>query len=261
MRRDTNIILMSHPDMGVHRSPLMRGLLGYWKLDEYAGTRYDSHVRGYNLAITGSVNYNIGKMGNCAQFVTGAENKLGTAAHASLQEVNWANGFTVAGWIYIPTAWAAGSAIITKAGSVNDWSLYFSALNDARFTIYDSTTGDSIGRITTMQSVDEWYFMAGRYNPITKKAELQLNDSAWAVGSALSNSPRNVCNVLDINKIGASIGTCLLDSISLWARYLTNEEVSSIYNSGNGLEYPFDGTLPIEATEVHVGTDWYVAVT
>src|SRR5207253_988376 len=33
----------------------------------------------------------------------------------------------------------------------------------------------------------------------------------------------------------------LVDSVSIWSRYLSNGELDALYNGGNGLDYPFNG--------------------
>jgi hypothetical protein len=221
---------------GTPASPLLTGLLSYWKLDEEGGNRLDT-VGTRHMIPSGAVGYAPGKLGNCVTF-SGAENTyLTTAADASLLAVNWAGGFTFAGWFYIPTAFTNIFSVLSRDYDV--CSLAVTALTSVMFRVYDAVSGMSTATVNPGLQVDTWNFAAARYNPNTKKSELSVNGGAWAVGNALTNTPMNTSDYLDIGRWGSAFGASRVDSVGLWGRYLSNDEVAELYNSGNGLEHPF----------------------
>jgi len=93
-------------------------------LDETGGTRLDS-VGSRHLALQGSspasITYYQGKLGNAVSITGTSGNYLVYTNSSDLQSINWDNGFSVAGWIYIPAP-ASGRAGIFEKGS--DWNLY-----------------------------------------------------------------------------------------------------------------------------------------
>jgi hypothetical protein len=222
---------------GASASPLLTGLVSHWKLDELSGDRVDSRG-GRNMSVVGTVGYQVGKLGNCATLSSGY---LITAEDDTLLAIDWAAGFTITGWGYIPTVYDNRNSILAKTdGSNQDWYLTIYANNTHQMRVADSSSGGSIATDTTNLSADTWYFFAGRYNPTTKKSEISLNGGAWGVApEALVNEPGNLRKKLAINRYAINSGAAWKDSVSLWSRYLSDEEVLEIYNGGDGLEYPF----------------------
>jgi hypothetical protein len=218
-------------------SPLMNGLLSYWKLDETGGNRLDT-VGTRHMVPSGGVGYQPGKLGNCVTFSGAEDTYLTTAADASLLAVNWAGGFTFAGWFYIPTAFTNTFSVLSRKYDV--CYLAVNGLTSVSYRVYDAVSGNSTATVNPGLQVDTWNFAAGRYNPNTKKSELSVNGSAWAVGGvALGNGPKNTSDYLEIGRWGSAFGASWVDSVGLWGRYLSNDEVAELYNSGNGLEHPF----------------------
>ncbi len=216
---------------GDSASPLLTDLLSYWKMDETTGNRVDSHGSN-DLSVVGTVGYAVGKLGN-AVTCTGSENYLTKAAGINISPT----GFTVWGWIRLAVD-TRTFLIAGQNGSNIRWYLGYYGSNAWRFYVYDSSlAADSIGIVTQAPTLNAWYFLCGRYNPTTKKAELRLNASAWALGAALGTGPTTDSNNLKI--AGNSSSNCNIDSVGIANRYYSDAEVDELYNSGNGLEYPF----------------------
>lgn len=232
-------------------SPLLTGLIHHWKLDETSGNRVAT-VGGLDMAVYNTVGYDVGILGNCATFA-GASNALRNVGGRISLAVT---GATVAGWIKLANTDRA--AILSSNNMTFDWQLVHYGSGSWRFYVFDSVSGNSVAIDTTASSLDAWHFVCGRYNASTKKAEISVDGSAWALGSALSNEPIAASGDPYINRSGGSYGTCAIDSVSVWSRYLSDAEVVSLRNGGAGLEYPFDGSAPIEGTEWYDGAEWYV---
>jgi hypothetical protein len=223
---------------------LLLGLLHYWKLGESSGNRLDSVTSGaINLTPNTPALVSqdtAGIVGSCVTFAGGVGSKLtGSAIQCS------ATGFTVWGWLKVP-AYAATAVQFAAAGGAVAWILQMVAQNSWRFQVGDSVSGDSRGNNTTLPSaLDTWFFLCGRYNASTKKAELRVNAAPWAVGAALANGPRQDATGLTISATAATSPASSIDEIGQFNRYLSDAEVDALYNGGSGNSYPFEiSSLP-----------------
>jgi len=219
----------------VTASTLTFGLLAYWKYDETTGNRVDS-VGSRDLAPQGTVSSQVGKIGNAAQ-VSGASNYL-TNTSANLTGQTWSGGFSVVGWLYIPTAYSDRNAVLSRHTNT---ALYTNSASQLYFLVYDSVTGSSLAIASGLTiNVDTWYFVAGRYNSSTKKAEVLFNDGTWQVASAaLTNEPKNTSDRIDVGQKEGDFGNAAYDETGLYTRYLSDTEVTALYNGGAGRTYPF----------------------
>src|SRR5690606_24916048 len=215
------------------RSPILNGLISYWKLDEETGTRFDSHGSNH-MTPQGNATHAPGIMGNALDPGEPATGYT-TGAPILIPET----GFTV--W-----AWKKLSDISARAGIVQGlrdalgntgWYLVHYQQDRWYFAVVDSVSGDSIAINTTSSAVDTWFFVCGRYNPATKKAEIRVNNSAWAVANnALANGPHQTVIATQIGRAAAGGTVGLTDSVGISGRYLSDEEVDMLYNEGAGLE-------------------------
>lgn len=218
------------------RSPILNGLISYWKLDEETGTRFDSHGSNH-MTPQGNATYAPGIMGNALDPGEPATGYT-TGAPIPIPET----GLTVWAWKKLSDISArAGIVQVTRDASGLNWYLVHYQQNAWRFGVIDSSvSSDSIAINTTSSAVDTWFFVCGRYNPVTKKAEIRVNNSAWAVANnALANGPVQTVFATQIGRYinGSTVG--LTDSVGISGRYLSDEEVDMLYNEGAGLEYPF----------------------
>jgi hypothetical protein len=230
------------PQVSIHYTSLTTGLTSYWKLEESAlNNRLDSVGSRALVPVNAVAQAAGGKFGNAAEFLSADSARLTQEADVSLTAIDWSLGFTVCGWLYIPTTYASRSTVLSKGdtGGNNDWGLYTDNVSSPRMQVQDSVSGVSIAITAGALSVDTWYFFAGRYNPSTKKAEFSINGGSWSLGSALTNVPKNSYTRLHINRWGSSYGNSRVDEVGLWTRYLSDNEVLALYNGGTGIQHPF----------------------
>jgi len=217
---------------GVDTSSLLNGLTHYWKMDETTGNRLDS-VGAFHMVPYNTAGYEAGLIGN-ASTLGGSPNALrNVSAILSVP----ATGATVWGWIKLGSTGAM--AIINSNVSTLYWGLVHQTTDTWRFFVIDTVSGSSAASDTVSDVLGAWYFVCGRYNSTTKKAELRVNNRAWTLGSALSNEPAPTTGDLWMNRYGASYGTCSLDEIGFAERYFSNADVDLLYNGGAGRSYPF----------------------
>lgn len=221
---------------GKSKSSLLNGLTNYWKLNETSGNRLNSVSGGLIMSPNGGTSYGVGVLGNCVTF-DGVDGFL----NSSLISPSLA-GFTCFGWLNntdntINFKLIQGSTY----NSTQYWALdyYVGSPNRFKFFIMDSVTGNSTAVLNMSTTNGAWYFVAGRYNPTSKKSELWVNDTNYIASSALSNSPSQLGDRTWIGRGGNLMSIGGVDSVGTVQRYLTDNELLTLWNNGVGKEYPF----------------------
>lgn len=202
------------------------GLLAFWRFD---GDLTDASGNSKDLSAAGSPDYTTGKLGQCLRSPTSAD-------YAERTELIVSSGsFSMAGWFYETdevTRHFLGQ-FDDGGGATNGINLHRS-LNGGpvRFRV-----GSGLGGIVTgaRVSMNTWNHFAGTFNGTT--AVIYINGIYLASGELTpafpSSSPRT--RIL----AGGSGGTgnnCLADMCGIWSVALTQNQVLSLYNNGNGFD-------------------------
>lgn len=217
---------------------LTDNLVSYYELEESSGTTAtDSH--GTN---DGTYSGNLptavtGKIGN-AQDGDGSNSDLITVSDTN--DLDLSGDFTIAYWVNFD-ATGLSEGVLAK-GNLNDggaagYSLYKPTNDFMRLILRDGTNQDLIEGSTTNISSGTWYhFVATRSG---SDVTLYLNGSSDGTGTS-SLDPSNTDDLTMFNDIDGSFSfDGQLDEVGIWTRALTAQEVSDLYNNGNGLAYPF----------------------
>lgn len=237
-------------------SPLLTNLVSHWKFNEPAGTAYLTDVLGNNTATGGGsteAGSTTGKVGACRTFVgtevySGGVNSTNNLAGKS---------FALAGWVY-PDDDGGINALVAKGGTENpEFNLYlyrglFAGLNP-RFQVQSTYVTHP-----TQLFAGQWYFIACYYNHNTGEIGISLNGGSFTTASATSTISTNdglvfaqftdeLTNIYQLNG--------KMDSWSFWVnRTIDLTDVTTLWNSGDGLDYPFD-TGPIDILPPEVRAD------
>lgn len=205
----------------------------YWSLGEAAGVRADSNGLRDMAPATNSPANAAGKSGN-ALLADGANYLRATGIDViNLQ----ANGATVWGWIYPTNIGTMG--ILQNSTNLNMALVYRGEFNQLTFRVNDSVSGASTATNPVTLPLNAWHFVWGRYDPVSKQAEVGYNDIPGTIGTPLATGA-NVLGGLEIGRYGATIAdNCLFDEVGLVLRKLTDQEIAYLYNGGDGNFYPF----------------------
>lgn len=217
-------------------SPLLTSLIAHWRLDEASGVRADAHG-GNALTDNNTTGQAAGKLGNAALFVAANQESLssGDNADLSMGDID----FTIAGWVYFTTTAFAGLAGKWGPGPVLEYLVYFDGTN-IRFHV--SANGGSNVSVANSHTISAgvWYFFVAWHDSVANTINLSVNNNTPASVShsgGVFNGDAAFC--LGRNEEGLSWLNGRLDSVSIWKRLLTAAERTQLYNSGNGLDYPF----------------------
>ena len=234
---------------------LITNLAAYYKLDESSGNASDASGNSHTLTNTNTVGYAAALINNGADFGTANTNKrLEAGTNLGWDGISPVSFNT---WIKVRTAPGSGSLAIflslinqlnrsmshtiqyrfttgslafniTRSdGSTQDLGVYNTTLSTSAFTMltytYDGTAGGGhmIGYLNGSQVIS----VTATITNGTNAGSGAVGTSAIALGDTQGGSP-----------YPASI---YQDETGVWNRVLTPTEITSLYNSGAGLAYPF----------------------
>lgn len=246
---------------------LKDNLMSVWEFEETSGTTfYDSH--GNNDGTIESATLNVeGKLGKCFSY-NGTSNYLSIPDHATLRLGS--NSFTYNFWMtYTGTNLATDICIVFQKGIYNGGSLdqIFIALrggNTSTFTrgVYANTRvnagvneiiGPNVDQSPVLQD-GNWHMVTVSVTRLaTVDATIYID--AQPVGTLADCVA--VINNSAVMYIGRSANAGLgywmegkIDQLAFWKRGLSQQEVTTLYNSGAGIPYSFwtYGTIPSAIT-------------
>ena len=244
-------------------SSLENGLAAYWRLDEASGTRVDFSGHGNNLTSVNNVSAAAGHIANSASFTRYGYEYLTHSDNADLSQGD--NDFTLAGWFYLyskpPEIWGQDTApLITKwdvtgrefelsyrsitvpSYDVTADTFEFAAANDGTNDGTKRAVSLSLGGVYT----HTWYFIVAWHDSVSNTLNIQVNNGA-VDSKAFTGGVYDGTGPFEIGRMADTLAARpdgRVDEVGLWDRVLTAEERTALYNSGDGLTYPFDGSTP-----------------
>lgn len=220
-------------------------LVSFWKLDENGGIRMDEFNTNHLSEIGGTIlNYWDGKVRTAADI--NSAKYLTIDNNSSLR--TGGIDFSVSAWVYLNST--DNNQVF--ASKYREWILFLAGKR-FYFSTYSSNGAVAHSAIsTTIPNLGQyagWYHIVGVHNFSTNRNYIYVN----AV-------PEN--NVASIEPSGTFIGkfqvgamgdgfrfiNSRVDALGFWRKALTGAEVTELYKSGYGMEYPF--TLIISAPSV-----------
>lgn len=232
---------------------LLTSLVGYWNMDEpiASGTRADSTANADALT---DINNNVPGVIAHAVILTNLSfnGTVGPLQHADNATLSLGanTDFSISCWGYLNTVSAlqclVDKGLFTSAKD-NEFVLNVNSSAHPVFIIGNGTLTTSVTGATTLLQFTKYHFVA-TYNSSAQQLHLYVN------GSEDANSPvvwtgGTQDTTYDFSVGGPSTGTsyycnAYLDEVGYWHRALTSSEVTSLYNSGNGLAYSSFGSTP-----------------
>lgn len=226
---------------------LADNLVTYWKFDESSGNAADS-VGSVTLTNYNSVAYSSAKINNGADF--GSSNNTtkqltNTSIGAAGLTFSAGNAKSISFWIY-------ANATPDDFSRWLDWRKSGGSGGEMTFN-YDKTTntlniytngGTGLTAVSFTMANSTWYHFVLTVDA-SNNTELYINGTSvgtgtWGTAGASANFTQ--INSANGNTSGAFGGPFKIDEFGVWQRELTSGEVTQLYNSGNGLAYPFATT-------------------
>jgi hypothetical protein len=219
-------------------STLNTNLYSVYNAENNANDSFGSN----NGTAVGGLTYTTGKIGQAFQF-------NGTNSYVSLPnssgQFNFTGNFTINAWINIPN-YNVGQAIFVNFSSGGSYGYGIAAYLGTNNTFaFEMRNGNTIGQFITIGGIptSNWKMVTFvREVGQTSKVYIDgvLSSGSYALGlSSISPGFQASQNVNLGGFNNNSNANHKQDATSIWTRTLTISEVTELYNSGNGKQYPF----------------------
>lgn len=236
---------------------LTTNILAYWKLDESSGNATDATGGGATMVNNGTAGYASGIINNGIDL--GASNITKWLSKSGDFSIN-GGAASLAFWIKLVTD--------VSVSITNQTFMCIQSLGSSSHTVlqisyeYNSGTprlvysrktpgtggGDRDINNTVTMGTSSWYYLVLTYDATTLTG--YLNGSSIGTIGAVTTGTITQSDVTqigmrgDLDVLNASATTSgIIDEVGIWSRALTGAEVTSLYNGGVGLQYPFIATV------------------
>lgn len=227
---------------------LTDNILAYWKMDESSGNPADS-VNSYTLTNNGSVSFSSGKINNGANFGTSNSSKYFSYGSGILGADKT---FSYSGWFKLTASIGGGSKYHIFVDSYTGGApttkraiWYYYDGGDTRSLYFQVSNGYSNEHVyyayKVNLSVGAWHHVALTYNQSTNVLTAYFDGSSVGSDNAARSGTGSVGSRLNMGAwtYSGDYANIMTDEVGIWTRVLTSTEVSSLYNGGSGLQYPF----------------------
>ena len=226
-------------------------LVSYWKLDESSGNAADS-VGSTTLTNTG-VTYAAGKINNAAVLGSSGNNGnnlLNTSVGAGGLNLSAGVAKSISWW-FKPNANPS-----TDTNRFIDWrentgtsgELTLSYQNiSSDYVFYFYVNGGAMSNYTANLTVGTWYYLTltcDSSNAVKFYIDAsEVTTGTW--GSTGTSGNFTQIGNANGNSTGTFGGPFSIDEFGAWQKELTPSEITSLYNSGTGKQYPFNSSFTI----------------
>jgi len=212
----------------------------YYKLDESSGTLADS-TGTYNGTNSGATYSATGKINTAMDFEKSESDYIQATGFTAFA---YTNDFSFSCWIKQESQVGTNTILsFGKNTSAFEAELYVDA-----GTVKMRTLTNAVGNVVEISggatSTSTWYHIVGTYNGSTKEMKIYVNGSYVINGTGTSTGATGA-NGLLIGEgyyqatLASTTFDGVIDEVGIWSKVLTSDEVTTLYNSGNGLSYPF----------------------
>jgi hypothetical protein len=212
--------------------------LVYYRLNERSSNTFNDTSSTQNDAQKGAqlVLAQPGKLDVSVSFNGGNDSRIGFPSISGFIFYN--TNFSVSMWVY-PTTTGSKLGIV---GGVDDaFGLCITSDNHVQATKINNT---DLTQSTATVTQNQWNFVCFTFNNSTNTGTYYINSSSNTITytgdfGATAHTTLIGQRYLYVDKF---IGR--IDEVGFWNREITSTEVSTIYNNGNGLTWPFNPESP-----------------
>jgi len=222
---------------------LQTNLVSYWKFNESSGNAADS-VGSNTLVNTNSITYGAGKIANCADLEYSSSQYFVTSGNPTT--LRFTGNCSFAGWFNFES-FTSTSQLFTKrtsTGNQRSYNFFYdNADNKLKWNIFTNGSDDNIASVSWTPSTATWYHIGMAYNASAGSVAFYVNGAQQGTTqTGLPNAIYDGTSPFAIGTIFVLGGEFLdgkVDECGAWSRTLDTAEFTRLYNSGNGLSYPF----------------------
>ena len=230
---------------------LSTNLVAYWNLDETSGVNtYDSTDNNYDGSIFNSPTLgSTGILGTSYSFTKANSHYIRLGHEETLMGTS---DWSFQAWINVNTLSTTFYGIAGFWNANGTW--YLTKWNNDRICCRTGFGGNNIDVLSNdVITTNNWYHIVVTWDRDTSvmmyvNGILQTDMksiSAWSTTS-VGGDATHPFHIGQIGNPGSYSGFYFdgrIDEVALWNRLLTQEDVTALYNNGEGLTYPFTSTL------------------
>lgn len=229
-------------------------MISYWKLDESGTANAIDSLGANTLVSAASATRGTGLIGNGASFDgTTAAQGFQCAAPVGIG-FSHSNDRTFTFWIKTKASytgsrlfgmWSSNSS--GSAAAKNFLCAIDQGATNAIIFFLGDGGGTTLGNATGATSVGDgnWHFVVITYSSADNKARIYIDGNSTP--DATSSAFATVGATSTYFDIGAAdnnaVAGCFMDEFGIWSRLLSTAEMSQLFNSGTGVQYPFSTTV------------------
>ena len=208
---------------------LSSGLQAFYRLSDLT----DASGNGNTLTNVGGVTFSSGKIGDCAIFNA---NGAGGKHLATPVSGGPGSGLTVSMWAKANSTSVAGSLIQSVTSDQNGWFMGIDAGTQRLYYLAGSggwSAGDQFG---SPLNDNTWYHIVKRADASGVKIYINGSEAGSWANNTWTSAPIELGHFAYHNGSRDESWNGSIDAVGIWNRALTLGEVSSLYNSGAGIE-------------------------
>jgi hypothetical protein len=208
----------------------------YWKLDESSGNASDS-VGSVTLTNTNTITYSSGKINNGANLVALSNHRFVASSFTITA------AFSISFWMYRTSAWVGGYMFSSPTVS-STACIQITVRTDDNKIAYSNFINEVVSASTVAATT--WTHVVVTSDGTN--SVIYINGSSDATSSSVGHtSSAQTYNLGRRSDNDTAYYDGSLDEVGIWDRALTSGEVTSLYNSGTGSQYPFVTNYPLTA--------------
>lgn len=196
----------------------------------------------FNLTDVNTVGQTAGVIGQAADFEGSNNEHLFYSPASASEDICFGNiDYTIAFWFRLESLIAL-QFVVTKHSPSNTGAEYmiYMVNTTLRFLIRDTGNNAVVADITGL-TTGVTYFVVAMHNSATNEMILRLDDSTEVTASVTAKSPGTI-NFTVGSRDGGNASRTMdgwVDQLYGWRRLLTPDEVTDLYNAGNGRAYSY----------------------
>lgn len=226
---------------------LLTNLIATWSLDESSGNATDASGNGHTLT-NNNVTYGTGLINNGAIFNSTTDSLV--ASTGTDFDFERTQAFSVQAWCNW-TSLANNPYImghINPSANFNGWSLQADTIGELNFNIANNGAGTNILYMRTSSTAvatGGWYHIVVTYDGSSTPGGVHIYVNTVDIGlTTIFNTLSATALYTGPFQLGSREGNSInfagtMDIAAVWNRVLTSGEVSTLYNAGAGVQYPF----------------------
>jgi len=224
---------------------IIDNLVSYWKLDETSGDRSDAH--GSNtLTDHNGTSYGTGKIGNCADFELNNSNFLTKSDNSDLSVGDI--DFSISLWIKFESLTFSDYYAVCKG---NEYQIYYDYIS-SRIKFRANISGGATISANNLgaPSTGTWYHIVCWHDSVNNEVGIVINNgtpdtTSYSSGFTDGTGTFAIGAYEWFSGFYTGYFDGLIDEVGFWKKVLSSSEISSLYNSGNGLAYPLSTDTPV----------------